>query len=324
MMRHPPLVLVLVSLGLGISAAEYLATSFSFRHWLGQATGRGDLQTLVRREGIYDRDVERAWASEIFATGAEPQQMAEPVIEAQKKTALARLTTAAKLNVRAIGQPIDQGALRRALGLLRWQFPDEKTFGQALEQAGLSSRALQKEVAAHLRSEAWLEASVAPQFVPNDIEMRQYYEAHLTDFQKPLRFRASHLFLAAPKGYPAEVIEGKRKLITNLSGRLAKGESFSVLVRQFSEDEATKPHDGDLGFFSESRMLPAVFTAVGQPRPGQISLPVRSRLGFHILHLTESRPTRQLTFEEARTEIETALANQKRTATVEAEVASLR
>ncbi len=315
---------LLLLLWLGMSAAEYLATSFAFRHWLGQMTGRGELLALVRREGIYDRDVERAWAAGLFASGAAPQAMAEPVIQAQKRAALDRLMEEARLTAVAAGQPIGDGALRHALDLLRWQFPDEKSWTEALARAGLRERALEQEVAAHLRNDAWLEASIAPQLSPNDTDVRRYFDAHLTEFQEPLRLRASHVFLAAPDGYPAEVIEAKRELITDLSQRLARGESFAMLVAQFSEDEATKNREGDLDFFSEERMLPAVFAAARQLQPGQISQPVRSRLGFHILRLAEIRPAGPLTFAEARPEIETTLANQKRAVAVAAQLAALR
>ena len=93
---------------------------------------------------------------------------------------------------------------------------------------------------------------------------------------------------------------------------MRQGEDFFELVAQVSEDEATKTRGGDLGFFSESRMPPDFFAAVRAMRVGEVSPPVRTGLGFHIIQLTDSRPARQMTFDEARAEIGLALENAKR------------
>src|SRR5262249_11227068 len=131
---------------------------------------------------------------------------------------------------------------------------------------------------------------------------------------QPLRLRASHLFLAAPDGYPSELIESKKALIEKLSQRVTNGESFDNLVAEFSEDEASKEIGGDLNYFATERMLPEVFAAAAKLSLGQISEPVRSSLGFHLIRVTDVTPAHNLTYEEARSEIELLLQNQKRIA----------
>lgn len=315
--------LIIIALLLGLAAGEYLTNNFSVRRWIGHVVRRGDLQVLVRRRGIYDTDVERAWRADLFATGANPQDVEGSIAARQKRAALGRLIQQQKLNRAASDQSINREAIAHEMELLRAQFGDEKTWKKTLAGAGLSRQALEREAATDLRDRDWLEAQIAAQIQPNESEIRRYFEEHRSAFQEPLRLRASHLFLAAPEGYPAEVIEAKRALIAQLSERLANGESFPALVAEFSEDEATKKRGGDLGYFAETRMLPAVFAAAQQLRPGETSAPVRSQLGFHLVRLTESRPPRALTFAEARPEISALLANQQRINAVAAAVAAL-
>lgn len=303
---------ILVPLALGIGTAEYLTTSFSVRQWIGHVVRRGELQTLAGRRGIYDNDVERAWRAGLFAFGAEAREIEPAAAIEQKNAALQKLIGQERLNATASGEPTNPASVARETQLLRDQFPDEKTWRKSLAGAGLTGRKLAHEVTANLRNRAWLENQIADRIQPNESEVRRYYEEHQPAFQEPLRLRASHLFLAAPEGYPDDVIEGKRVLIEQLAKRLASGESFPALVAEFSEDEATKKRGGDLGYFSATRMLPAVFAAAQQLQPGQISAPVRSRLGFHIIRLTEARPARALSFEEARPEIVAQLENQER------------
>jgi peptidyl-prolyl cis-trans isomerase C len=317
-------VVVAIGILLGIGAGEYLTSKFSVRRWIGEVVRRGDLQVLVGRRGIYDTDVDRAWRSELFTTGANTQEIEASVAAGQKRAALGRLIEQQKLNLAAAGESIDSQSTRREMELLRAQFPDEKTWQRALAGAGLTGGALGREALTELRDLHWLETKIGRQIQPNENEIRRYFEEHRAAFQEPLRLRASHLFLAAPEGYPKEVIETKHALIEQLSERLTKGEPFPVLVAQFSEDEATKKRDGDLGYFTEARMLPAVVIAAEQLRPGETSAPIRSRLGFHLLRLTDFRPPRALTLEEARPEIEELLGNEKRAQAVRALVASLR
>ncbi len=291
-MKRAPLVLVLL---LGIGAGEYLTTNFTFRRWLGKVVRRGELEAMVGRRGIYDRDLQRAGQS------------------------LESLIDLAKLDAAAARQPISSAAIDQQMSLLRGQFAGEKLWRAILQKGSTTPRALRRAVAANLRDRAWLEA----QIVPNDNGIRHFYEVHTEPFQEPLRLRASHLFLAAPDGYPDEVIEAKRALIDALALRLQQGESFPALVAEFSEDEATKKQGGDLNYFAEARMLPEVFSAAHALRVGETSAPVRSRLGFHLIRLTESRPPRTLDSDEARPEISAALENEKRAQVVRALLAGI-
>jgi PPIC-type PPIASE domain len=317
------LVVAIVAAVLGIGTAEYLTRNFSFRRSIAAIVGRGKLETLVGPRGIYDSDVENVWEGELFAAGAGPQDLKTSVATRQQREALRRLIEQEKLNAKAVGQAINSASIEHEMDLLRAQFPDEKTWDRGLTSTGLTRRAVQRESRTNLFDRDWLEKQIASRIQPNEEETRRYYEEHRPDFQEPLRLRASHLFLAAPDGYPAEVIAAKRSLIEKLSERLTDGESFTALVAEFSEDEATKTREGDLGYFASERMLPAVFEAAQKLRPGETSPPIQSPLGFHIIRLTTSQPVRMLTFEEARPEIEMLLANQKRATAVAATVAAL-
>ena len=99
------------------------------------------------------------------------------------------------------------------------------------------------------------------------------------------------------------IIDAKRELIESLSVRLARGEEFSDLVAAASQDEATKNRGGDLGYFSAFRMPPDFFGAATKLRVGQIGPPIRTRLGFHIVQLTDSKPAQQLPFDQTHAKI---------------------
>jgi len=306
---------------LGVGSGEYLSRNFPFRRWITHVVRQDNLQALAGTHAIADRDVERAWQAELFARGAVPEDVEEAAAHSQKQAALGRLVTLAKLDDASAHTAVDSGSLERELNLLRWQTRDEKSWHEALQRGATDPRQLRGEIAHNLRERNWLEDQIAARIQPNDEECRRYFETHPAEFAEPLRLRASNLFLAGPDGYPAEIIVAKRALIDNIAKRLANGEALSALVAELSEDEATKKRGGDLNYFAAARMLPEVFEAARRLHPGETSAPLRSRLGFHIIRLTEARPARALTFEEARPEIMLRLENENRARAVSALVA---
>ena len=216
----------------------------------------------------------------------------------------------------AATEPVADVEIERELTLLRAQFGDDDLFRQALSSSRLSLGAIREEIAEHLRALSWIENQIAPQLGLTQEEARQFYATHETQFEQPQRYRASHVFLAAPAGSAPEVIAGKRSAIQGLAIRMLAGESLAALAAEASEDEATKVRGGDLGFFAAARMPSEFFAEIEKLQPESISAPFQSHLGFHIVQLSEARPPRKLSFEEAQPEIVIALENVKRAAAV--------
>jgi parvulin-like peptidyl-prolyl isomerase len=281
--------LMALALLAGLIASELLCRSWAFRDLAGRLAGRGPLVALTNGKGIYETDL----------GGDEDATASDLIISENLRRAAAK-------------EVIDSARVDREIALLKAQFANGKAFEDALRASGFSNLSLREKVATQLRHLQWLEKQIATATSITEQECRQFYEAHQELFTQPLRFRASHLFLAAHAETPPEVVEEKEKAIAALSERLAHGESFSQLAAEASEDEATRSRGGDLGFFSGPRMAPEFFAEIQKQRTGEISKPFHSHLGFHIAQVTEIKAARQLGFDEARPEISVALANERR------------
>ena len=278
----------------GLAVSETLYRSPAFRDAAGRLVGRGRLLALAHGKGIYESDLDREGA----ATASD-------------------LIVAGNLNQVALEEVIEPARVEQELGLLQAQFPGEEPFREALNSSGLSVSSLRERIAVQLRGCRWLEKQMAAAPSVSERECRQVYDAQRDRFREPLRFRAAHLFRAAPPAMAPELVEEQEMTIRDLPARLARGEQFSQLAADLSEDEATKARGGDLGIFSAARVAPEFFLEIQKLRPGQTSQPFRSRLGFHIAQLREVRAARLLTFEEARAEISLALENRARSTGVE-------
>jgi peptidyl-prolyl cis-trans isomerase SurA len=104
--------------------------------------------------------------------------------------------------------------------------------------------------------------------------------------------RASHiLFMADENATPADTLKAYNKAAV-VYKRAAAGEDFAKLAAETSEDPSAKENQGDLGFFTVFRMVYGFENAAYNTPKGQVSKPVRTRFGYHIIKVTDERPNR--------------------------------
>ena len=72
-----------------------------------------------------------------------------------------------------------------------------------------------------------------------------------------------------------------------LRKRLLKGRDFATLVRKFSDDPGSAPTGGELGWVAWGQFVPAFEAAVAQLKPGELSEPVRTAFGYHVIQLID-------------------------------------
>lgn len=273
----------------GVFCSELLCRSAIFRDAAGRLFGHGRLVAITDGRGFYEKDLDE---NDFFT----------------------KSDLIAMENVRraARNESLDASRVDQELSLLHAQFGDEKVFLRRVRASGFSISLLRDRIADQLRSLQWLEKQITAERGATDKERRDFYERHIALFTQPIRFRASHLFLAAPAETRPEVVEAKGKLIDALAVRLARGETLPQLAAETSEDEATKARGGDLGVFSSARMPPEFFAEIEKLAAGGRSNPFRSHLGFHIIEVAEIRRARVLGFDEVNGEVSLALANERR------------
>ena len=296
----------------GTCCAQLAVRSVVLRDKLGIIFGHGHLLALAHGHGIYQSDVDRRLAETHYLAGSANGE----VTKAERQSALTDLIANTALGARADEERIPRADVKRELDLLRSQFTNVKIWSSALQGSRLNEPLVSQILWANLRSRQWMSKRIGHDVDVTEDECRRFYESHPQDFFLPERLRVSHLFLAAPPETAPEIVETKRTAIEALSVRLVAGEDFAKLVAERSEDEATKLRGGDLDYFSANRMPPDFVEAAHKLRLGEISKPIRTRLGFHILKLIDVQAARQKTFDEARTDIAIELANQKRAAAV--------
>ena len=153
------------------------------------------------------------------------------------------------------------------------------------------------------------ESAIFESISPSDDEVQQYYDANISQYTTPGQVRASHILLRVGDQDEAEVEARAAELAAEARG----GADFAELAREHSEDEANAEDGGDLGMFGRGRMVAEVEAAAFDMEVDDVSDPVRSAIGFHVLRVTEKQEETAQPLEEVREAIENTLKNERAT-----------
>ncbi len=132
-------------------------------------------------------------------------------------------------------------------------------------------------------------------------ELRLRYDAASERYLTPEARRASHILIETSDERDEADAEA---LARELRERLADGEDFAALAAEYSADQASAEQGGELGLIEPGDMVEAFEDALYDlDAEGDISQPVETRFGFHLIRLDGIRPPEGMSFEEARDEI---------------------
>ncbi|MFN4812010.1 MAG: peptidylprolyl isomerase [Bacteroidota bacterium] len=118
----------------------------------------------------------------------------------------------------------------------------------------------------------------------NDMLLKEAYDRMKKDV------RASHILIKCDAAaLPKDTLIAYNKAIA-ARNRILKGEDFSKVARELSEDPSAKDNGGDLGYFTSMQMVYTFETAAFSAETNKVSMPVRTRFGYHIILKTDERP----------------------------------
>ena len=138
-------------------------------------------------------------------------------------------------------------------------------------------------------------------------EIKAVYADESKKLTETERIRARHILVASEKEAQAVL------------DKLAKGEKFEALAKQFSLD-GSKDYGGDLGYFSSPEMVPAFSKAAFELKKGEISKPVKTDFGWHVIKLEDRKQGTAQPFDQVKNAIRNVLVRQK----VQEKLASLK
>ncbi len=279
----------------------------------------------VCEQVITRRQLDRAVAEQLWLQGQSPRELAAGALAVVRRKVLDDLIDQELLRLTVGGRtaetPVDNEAIDAAVVRFAARFASAEDLSAALRHEGIGGEAeLRARLAAGLQRAKFLATGIAPAVVVGDDEARLWFDRHRDELALPERVRARHVFLATLDRDPEEA---RAKLAVLLERLERKEVDFATVAAEASEDERSKHQGGDLGWFSRTR-LPADFTgpvfalATGKPTM------LRSKLGWHLVEVTDRRPAEPRAWADAKSDVVAALESAKRGQAVAAFRAELR
>jgi peptidyl-prolyl cis-trans isomerase D len=140
--------------------------------------------------------------------------------------------------------------------------------------------------------------------------LRAYYNAHIDQYKVESRVHPEHILFKTIGKTDAEIAEIRQKAEDVLK-QAKKGANFEELAKKYSEDDATKPKGGDLGWIVEGQTVPEFQQAAFNLPKGSISDLVKTQYGFHIIKVLDRETAHTKSFEEVRDTILPGLLDEK-------------
>ena len=139
---------------------------------------------------------------------------------------------------------------------------------------------------------------------PSDAELQALYRAMPDKFQVPERVKVRHILLRSDANNDKEV----KAKIDDLEKQLKAGADFAELAKKNSQDPGSASKGGDLDWVVKGQTVKEFEAAAFSLPINQVSQPIKTTYGYHILQVTEKQPAHMIPFEEAKP----ALVNQIR------------
>jgi len=146
----------------------------------------------------------------------------------------------------------------------------------------------------------------------SEAEALQYYQDRPELFRTEELLSASHFL---KMGKTEEEFDQALEAVKSIRQRLEKGEDFTELVRAESDD---KGNDGNLGTFGKGRMVPEFEQAAYALKPGELSQPVKTQFGWHLIQLHDRIAPKVTPFEDIKEKVIEYLTERKKDKVFEA------
>jgi len=138
---------------------------------------------------------------------------------------------------------------------------------------------------------------------PGDEKLREFYQSRSQQFSVPEERKVRHILFTIPEGASESDVEAVRAKAEQVLKRIRDGESFAELAKEVSEDPGSADMGGDLGFISQGVMEPDFEKVAFALKEGEVSEPVLTSFGFHLIEVDEIRPGKVKPFESVRDEL---------------------
>ncbi len=224
----------------------------------------------------------------------ERREMMREVLESLVNLQLVLREASADSTLLPFDEEVDS-RVQQTVDQVRDQFPSEDDFRAALARDGLTPASYRDTLRKRIREQQIQQLYVERQLqggaavAITEAELRELFEAQKEFLPERPELLTLNQIAIRPSASDEEW-EAKRLLADSIATELRNGADFSDLAFIFSEDAGNATQGGDLGWFRRGRMVPEFEDVAFRLPDGQISDPVRTDFGWHVIRVDRRRP----------------------------------
>jgi len=189
----------------------------------------------------------------------------------------------------------------------RYETPEE--FQAEMEKRGFEESTLRESINRQLSIQKYIQETIVPEAVVPEDMVRKAYDENPQNFTTQEQVKASHILINSSESDPQEKKDAALKKAKEVAALAkAKGADFAALAREHSEGPSG-PSGGDLGYFTRGRMVKPFEDAAFSLKVNEVSDPVLTQFGYHIIKVTDRKEASTVPFEEVQERLEQDLTN---------------
>lgn len=210
------------------------------------------------------------------------------------------------------GVILTSGQLKSGLEEIKGRFDSAQAFEDSLEQAGLDIEMLTESLQREQLIEAVLDRVCSQLPEVSDEEAEIFYYMHPERFQVGERREAKHILITINEDYPENKPAAALHRIGEIQRRVEKKPSRFEEQAQKHSECPTSMHGGLIGTVEKGQLYPELEAKLFTMQQGEISEPVQSSLGYHLLYCGQIDEPRTVTLQEVLPKIRTSLEQRQR------------
>jgi peptidyl-prolyl cis-trans isomerase D len=280
---------------------------------LGMTVGRQTVDSSIVKDPLFSRDGGKTFDAEYYkeqlrnagvSAASYQEQLRQQLTLSHLQDGIATSTFVTQAQVKDVAR---LAAQKRTFEYLRLPVKP------MIESAVIADEAIAQYYSAH-QADFMSEEKLSIEYVElnkaalvgairvDEADVRAAYDQEIATFKPVIERHAAHILIAAEKD------GSQQKKIDTITERLSKGTDFSVLAKEYSSDEGSASQGGDVGFTAGDTFVAEFEQALAAlQNTGDVSAPVKTEFGYHIIKLLEQRETSAPVFEKRKPELETQL-----------------
>jgi peptidyl-prolyl cis-trans isomerase SurA len=193
----------------------------------------------------------------------------------------------------------------------RNKISDDAKFREAVTREGQSWEQFLDDIRKQIKVVRLVNREVRSRVTVDEAEVRDYYEKNKNSSGSPQeKVKVRHILFSVPEWASQQMDENAKKKAEEVLAKIKGGLDFAEAARLYSDDPS-KERGGDLGVVSKGHMINPLDEVIFSLKPGEVSQPVRSSLGYHLIKVEEKVDVEAEALETAKEQIRNLLFQQK-------------